>query len=175
MFIYVDVIACKKLLLEAVSQVKENQLTPIKFRHIREMFNTRVQQASLSNNNLITVALLNMLCVTLVLIVSTSVFDDLSLALFILAFMIREVIFTVVVFWEIAKVNELSIQLTEEIGHYRELSNDDTEKQMKLFMNAFSKPITFPLAGMVLTRKDIIFRLILWAIALLTGIIQQHV
>jgi hypothetical protein len=95
--------------------------------------------------------------------------------LFLVAFMLREVILTLIMFWEIAKTNELSIELTEAIGRNdNQLIDFDSEKQMLLFMNVFSKPVTFPLAGMTLTRKDIIFRIILWSIGILIGVVQQH-
>jgi hypothetical protein len=93
---------------------------------------------------------------------------------FVIAYMLREIIFTIVVFWEIAKINELSIELTEAIGQNCNLDDFDVEKQTRLFLNTFSKLILFPLAGMTLTRKDIIFRLILWVTSVLIGVVQQN-
>jgi hypothetical protein len=50
---------------------------------------------------------------------------------------------------------------------------ESSSTQVKLYVIASADPISFPLAGMKLTRRDITFRFIVWLVGLFIGIAKQ--
>jgi hypothetical protein len=73
-------------------------------------------------------------------------------------------------------VNEKSHQLTKKLSK-RVLVNDieSSVSQLKVLGIACADPISFPLAGMKVTRRDIIFRFLIWLIGLCIGIAKQKI
>jgi hypothetical protein len=72
--------------------------------------------------------------------------------------------------------NSSSLLLNERNNNNNDLMMNEKDREfhrMTLYTNALSDPISFPLAGMRLTRKDILIRFSLWVSALIIGLIQQ--
>jgi hypothetical protein len=90
--------------------------------------------------------------------------------------MSREVIYAVVGFWFVALVNEKPHELTKKLSK-RVLVNDieSSVSQLKVYVIANADPISFPLAGMKLTRRDIYFRFMIWLVGIFIGIAKQKI
>jgi hypothetical protein len=88
--------------------------------------------------------------------------------------MLREVIYAVAGFWFVALVNEKSHELTKKLSKSVLVSDiGSSVHQLKVFVIASGDPISFPLAGMKLTRRDITFRFLIWLTGLFIGIARQ--
>jgi hypothetical protein len=101
--------------------------------------------------------------------------DSAGVVFYIIAAMSREVIYAVIGFWFVALVNEKSQELTKKLSK-RVLVNaiESSVSQLKVYVIANADPISFPLAGMKLTRRDITFRFLIWLTGLFIGIARQN-
>jgi hypothetical protein len=167
-FLFVDVRICCVLLNSASRNPHQLQLSEL--CHIRNSCVARVDSATNTNNIMMFTALWNLLLVLVLFFVSRDFYRYPASVL--LGAMGREFSYAFMCFWEVAKVNELSDGLTAKLGKFIDEEEGDEEEEsleasvrkLKLFANAQSQPISFPIAGMRLTRKDVLFRLGLWLI-----------
>jgi hypothetical protein len=71
-------------------------------------------------------------------------------------------------------VNEKSHELTKKLSKSVLVSDiESSVNQLKVLGIACADPISFPLAGMKLTRRDITFRFLIWLTGLFIGIARQ--
>jgi hypothetical protein len=90
--------------------------------------------------------------------------------------MSREILFAFIGFWCVALMNEKSHELTKKLSKKVLVGDMDSSLNLvKLLGVACADPISFPLAGMKLTRRDITFRFLVWLTGLLVGIARQKV
>jgi hypothetical protein len=122
------------------------------------------------------IALTNVIIVFLMFIISEHIATEVGAIFIIIAAMSREILFAVVGFWFVALVNEKSHELTKKLSKKVLVGDMDSSlNQLKVLGIACADPISFPLAGMKLTRRDITFRLLVWLTGLLVGIARQKI
>jgi hypothetical protein len=193
-FISLDVAACRYLIRQACQLDQTNKLTIYTMCKIREEFQRRVQYSANANNFLMLVAFYNILYVVLALLISDAIEVESMLINF--SVMLRELIILGVGCWEIAIVNEdvdvfmkqvgLRIDPNYQLQTNRENEREDEEasslllqsdsllrQRQQLFIYLSADPLSFSIAGMRLTRKDILFRFGIWIVGVVLGLARQ--
>jgi hypothetical protein len=177
MFLLADAsVACHNLqsLLHDVDAGKE--LSMQKVANVRVEFKRVVHQGFYGSTAIVGSALLNVLTAFALTIVTTDSVIALFMEMTYLLF--REITVSVVGLYYVAKVNEdfdeLVRLLTEEISRKCCLDTADVERPSVTIMKAniilnsiVANPIKFPLAGMTLRRRDVLFRFGIWLFGVL--------
>jgi hypothetical protein len=135
----------------------------------------RVSKASIYYNIIMITAILDIIGLLV-----CSFFFSLDYLLIPVAVIMKEVIYCVFGFWCVANVNEKAQKLIKRAGssttsNKKNLSRDMEKRmlRMELFGLLYAKPISFPLAGMVLTRKDVIIRTSIWSLGFAIGLLKE--
>jgi hypothetical protein len=178
LFIVVDAKFCLELINMAIRKCQNKKLSIHFVRAIRTEIDHRVTKYNSANSVLVFVAILN-LCAMLLGSFSVEKFPPAILIPF-AAFWLREVIVVSIAFWKVAQVNEASEVLIREISKSIEdisvvdsMESSQLQEQLQLLSSVSGNPITYPLVGMRLTRKEVSFRLVLWLIGVVIGLLQQ--
>jgi hypothetical protein len=173
LFLIVDAKVAMSLL---TSLTEQDSITVEEYNRVKAEIDNRVSKNRTNNNIVMGIAMINVIIVFLVFIISEHILSDIAGIQSIVATMSREVIFAVIGFWFVALVNEKSHELTKKLSK-SVLVNDieSSVSQLKVLGVASADPISFPLAGMKLTRRDIIFRFLIWLIGLFIGIARQKI
>ena len=173
-FLLVDAKVCMSLLSTLVSQ---DIVTLDEYKAVKQEIDDRISKNQLNNTIVMTVAIGNVMIVLLMFIIDEHVASKLEIILELIAGMSREILYVLIGFWYVALVNEKSLELRMKLSEkVLQTKSDDIEGKghlVTVLAVTNANPISFPLAGMVLTRKDIIFRFILWLIGLFIGIARQ--
>lgn len=150
-------------------QLENGSLNSEIYDKIGNEIESRVKSYSVSGNVIMVVAMLDMLFLFIF-----SLFLPLKYMFIPAAMLLREMIYVAVGFWYVAIVNEKADNLTRSIGSMQ--TSDDPEKRIlkhELYICANSKPISFTLSGMRLKRKDVIFRLSVWLLGFVLGLLKE--
>jgi hypothetical protein len=169
-FLFVDVAAASAMLQSLRMNVsKGDSISVESIEKVRSEINRIVHAGYTVNTALIATALCNVF-VALALFILVS---DISILFLIVSYMFKEVIVAVVGLYRVACVNELYFALVDSFGglisrstaRSSEIATSDDRKLINLcltFQYLQSRPIKFPLVGLVLTRKDVILRFSIW-------------
>lgn len=172
-FISTDCSVALFLLDYLLLQVSKEQLTFEQYSFIRSEIQERQTFSSWINNSIVIVALLDIAAVLLfVLTVSFSI-NTVIECFIIVGLFFKEIPFLMVVYWQVAQVNEKSYKLLQQLGTSRwsNESHSDHER-LTIFVNAQSKPISMSLAGMKLKRRDLAWQFALWVFAFAVSIFK---
>jgi hypothetical protein len=156
--------------------MEQESITVEEYIHVKAEIDNRVSKNKINNNIVMGMALINVIIVFVIFIISEQLISDSAgVVFYIIAAMSREVIYAVIGFWFVALVNEKSQELTKKLSK-RVLVNaiESSVSQLKVYVIANADPISFPLVGMKLTRRDITFRFLIWLTGLFIGIARQN-
>jgi hypothetical protein len=181
LFLLVDARACEKVIgslrdrLESASTLCiEDVLTA------RAEIRRRVRLGFVAHTALIATALVNVIAVFAALILQSHlanpklVVNDITSVIMLLC---REVVVATFAFWCVAVVNEqqhalvkqLELQVSSHWASYRSQPERKTDICW-LIVSLQTNPLTFPLVGMTLRRKDVLVRFALWLFGILLGL-----
>lgn len=146
------------------------------YNKVKAEIQARVQKSQRSNNIVMCIAVMNVLVVFLIMVISEEIFSHVVFIILLIASMSKEVLYTLIGFWYVALVNEKVIELTRHIS-LNAANIDDPERSLnnlKLFSISVTDPISFPLATMVFTRRDVWNRFLIWLVGIFIGISRQQ-
>jgi hypothetical protein len=171
LFLIVDAKVSMSLL---TSLLQEDSIPVEEYNRVKAEIDNRVSKNRTNNSIVMGMALTNVILIFLEFIISEHLISTLYYIFVIIAMMSREVIYAVVGFWFVALVNEKSHELTKKLSKKVLVSDiESSVHHLKVFAIASADPISFPLAGMKLTRRDITFRFLIWLTGLFIGIARQ--
>jgi hypothetical protein len=143
---------------------------------VKAEIDNRVSKNRTNNSIVMGMALTNIIIVFLVFIVANDIVSNVEAIFLMLVTMSREILYAIIGFWYAALVNEKSHDLTKKLSKTVVMSDiESSVNQVKVYIIASADPISFPLAGMKLTRRDIIFRFLVWLTGLFIGIVRQKI
>jgi hypothetical protein len=173
LFLIVDAKVSMSLL---TSLTEQDAITAEEYKRVKAEIDNRVSKNRTNNNIVMGVALTNVIIIFFIFMISDHIASSLQKLLALLAGMSREILFAVIGFWFVALVNEKSNELTKKLST-RVLTSDidSSVGQLKVYVTANADPISFRLAGMKLTRRDITFRFLIWLTGLFIGIARQKI
>lgn len=170
-FLCVDArMALSKLLKNAATSKNTDVDLPItveSVENVRKEVHAIVSRGLVPNNALMITALSNVGAAFALFIIA----DDVNVLCMIVCFLFKEVIVAVVGLVHVALVNEAYHSVIGALGDRMfqhccsEKGSQSAEHKLQLcltFQNLQAKPITFPLSGMVLTRREVAFRFGMW-------------
>jgi hypothetical protein len=177
LFLEVDAEVCLNLISRGIRKSEDNTLTLAFVQEIRLHISARIAKHNQVNSALIAVAVLNLCAVMIFAFYFDS--PEFTVGIF-FAFFFRELAVAFVAFWKVAQVNETSKRLVEGIAKSLEstvwlhsLENNDL-RQLQLFLTLSGNPIYYPLAGAVLTRRDVLIRFALWLLGTAIGLLHDQ-
>jgi hypothetical protein len=142
----------------------------------RCQINHRISQGMVPSTALLSTAVMNVVIVLASMVISKHALS--TVALFLLCY--REVILAFVAFWNIALVNEKYDELILDLEQYISATFDPTcsacpdSERCWLMTSLQSSPITFPIMGLTLRRKGVIFQFSLWIFGILLSAATKH-
>jgi hypothetical protein len=173
LFLIVDAKVSMSLL---TSLTEQDSITVEEYSRVKVEIDNRVSKNRTNNSIVMGMALTNVIIVFLMFIISEHIASNLTDIFIIIASMSREILYAVVGFWFVALVNEKSQEFTKKLSKKVLVGDPDSSaNQVKVYIIASADPISFPLAGMKLTRRDIIFRFLVWLTGLFIGIARQKI
>jgi hypothetical protein len=171
LFLIVDSKVSMSLL---TSLIEQDSINVEEYTRVKAEIDNRISKNKDNNSIVMGMAIINVIIVFLIFIISEHIISYLELLFIILGAMSREVIYAVIGFWFVALVNEKSHELTKKLSkRVLVIDIDSSVNHLKVYVIANADPISFPLAGMKLTRKDITFRFLIWLTGLFIGIARQ--
>lgn len=93
-----------------------------------------------------------------------------------LGFLLKELPFLFVVYWQVAQVNEKSARFLKDLSVTRWNTESQSESErVAIFVSATGSPIVMSLAGMKLKRKDLAWQFAVWCFTLVVSIVKASV
>jgi hypothetical protein len=176
LFLIVDINVCRLLVSELLQKATERNLTAAQFRNVRNEVARRCQQSWAVNSIIVIVAIMNTFGVIL-----TIFYRHMGLSLkdggvlMINTVFLKEIIFLVVLFLEVAQFNKEADDFSQQVadddwGPLTISTNNDSsadascishsaEKQrISISIMCLHRPIFFELAGMRVTKRTLLYQ-----------------
>jgi hypothetical protein len=177
LFLTVDANVSLALLSTLIQQ--QSSIMIEEYSQVKTEIDIRISRNHMSYNLVMGTALINAVIILVILITSEEFFtsNGLSGVFLVLAILSREIVYALVGFYVVSHTNEKSVEITKKIAKQvlLESNTESSVAQLKVFAMAFTDPISFPLAGMTLVKKDIVFRSLIWLTGLFIGLARQKI
>ena len=171
-FITTDCKVARILLDQLIEQQRLQMLTFEQYLMVRNEIRRRQSSSAWFNNGIVFVALLDILCVLISVFIGMN--PSSPHTIFVWSLFMKEVPFLCVVYWQVAQVNEKSLAFLASLAEKRWSVEDGRNQERKdIFVCALGCPITMSLAGMELTRKDLVLQLAAWFVAFLLSVLRS--
>jgi hypothetical protein len=170
LFTAVDISVCSNLLDNLTTQVVNKTLTTHTLNKTREEIEQRVHHSLYMNTSMIIVALINIIVILIELLFAFKVYSQQDTYIHLLLF-VKELPFLYITFMKSAGINEQADKLVTLLGT-SEWGNEPNNMRLSLYVNAESRKISFPLAGMRLTKRDVYMRFGAWFVALIFSVFR---
>jgi hypothetical protein len=172
-FIFMDAFCANAILKEAINQLRSTMpVDPIVIETIANEVNCIVNNGFITNSAVTVVALMNVVIIFVIVVTARVNLNIVMGQAFV--WLSKEVIFAVAILYSVACVNETSDELNREVGvQYFKLDAKNLANRQRLdelsqvLQYLMSNPVRFPIAGMILTRKDVALRFGIWGFGLL--------
>lgn len=174
-FICTDCIVAVSLLDELIALEKKQELTYEQYSAVCSVVEKSQEQSRWINNSIVVVAFLD---IATVLVFLFDIVDHVPFftVLEILSMLLKEMPFLMVVYWQVAQVNEKYSKFMKSLGGALWNAQPDADnRRMAIYIKAQSNPIVMSLAGMKLKRKDLAWQFALWCFAFVVSIAKAAV
>ncbi len=173
LFISVDCKVSVALLNRLTALHETNSLTMDIFNDVRDEIKKRVQNSLKMNYALIIVALLNVIGVIVWILAVSPSQNQIGGSIAVLSMFVKVFPFLIITFFMSAQVNEVSDQLTKQLGCSKWDKESDYIQRMSLYINADASKISFPLASFRFNYRDIIRQICAWILAIVVAIVKS--
>jgi hypothetical protein len=157
-----------------ISLENSAQLTLNQVDSVRVLVSGLVNRAFTGNSVIMAAAITNVVAIFALVVIAHRSLDEILLDISL--YLLREVILCVVGLLYAARVNESYDALVLALAHdifRRGLEAGNTETTSTILSCLHASPITYPVVGMTLRRRDIVFRFGLWLIGVVLSILSQ--
>lgn len=178
-FISMDCAVASSLLDQLMEHQRMELLTAEQYTLAQKEIRLAQSFSQWINNCIVVVALLDIASVLLTLLTGEkNGFANFGVfsVIFYLAFLLKEIPFVCVVYWQVAEVNEkyTTFMKTLSVAQWDSESNSDN-RRMAIYIRAQGQPIGISLAGMKLKRKDLAWQFALWLFAFAVSSVRAAV
>lgn len=173
-FMATDACVALKLVKELIVAEASQTLTYEHFASVRDDIADRQASSAWINSTIVFVALLDIFCVILGFLVTSELAVVAILSY--IALFIKEIPFVLVVYWQVAQVNEHAARLLKDLSRSRDTTSQAKElERMRIYVIAQGSPIVLSLAGMKLRRIDLLWQFCGWCLPLVFSFIKAMI
>lgn len=163
-FITLDCTVARSLLEQVLQQLELKMLTIEQYSRVEAIVMNCQASSSWINNALVFIALLDVAAILILLFFTGLPVGEI---LVMLGLLLKEIPFIVVVYWQVAQVNEKFAKFLKEISRAQwDIETGEDNRRMAIYIRAQGNPIVMSIAGMKLKRADLAWQLALWCLAL---------
>jgi hypothetical protein len=174
-FLIVDTSVCQRTLRNCIAAAETDRLTTDMINTARTEVASRVRIGFIANSAIMATALVNVLAIFVIALIAH--IHPLDFVLYVVSFMLREVIVAAIGLYNVALVNEEYDRLVYRVGIASQAANSlSAEKKLDncVMLNLIiACPIHFPIVGMTLRRKDVLLRFSIWLFGILLSTAGQ--